>query len=128
MKPSNIEEYINAAPENAQQKLKEIRNILKEVAPRASEELKWGHPAFVENRILFSYAAFKNHLNFVPTAPAMQLFLNELAAYTTNKDSIRFPYDKPLPTELIKRIAKYRISDLKQNDAKWKYQNEINKK
>ena len=41
-KPGNIEEYINAAPESAQQKLKEIRNILKEVAPNASEELKWG--------------------------------------------------------------------------------------
>lgn len=120
-KPSNIEEYINAAPENAQQKLKEIRNILKEVAPNASEELKWGHPTFVENRILFSYAAFKNHLNFVPTAPAMQPFLKELANYTTNKDSIRFPYDEPLPIELIKKIADYRVSDLKENDAKWKY-------
>ncbi|WP_134090271.1 iron chaperone [Olivibacter sp. XZL3] len=120
-KPSNIDEYINAAPENAQQQLKEIRKILKEVAPNASEELKWGHPTFVENRILFSYAAFKNHLNFVPTAPAMQPFLKELANYKTNKDSIQFRYDEPLAIDLIKKIAEYRLSDLKENDAKWKY-------
>lgn len=120
-KPSNIDEYISAAPENAQQKLKEIRTILKDIAPNASEELKWGYPAFVENRILFSYAAFKNHLNFFPTAPAMQPFLKELANYKTNKDSIQFPYDEPLPIELIKKIAEYRVSDLKENDAKWKY-------
>jgi uncharacterized protein YdhG (YjbR/CyaY superfamily) len=69
-KPTSVEEYIKAAPDYAQGKLNEIRSVLKSVAPKASEELKWRHPVFIENRILFSYAAFKNHLTFMPTGPS----------------------------------------------------------
>lgn len=120
-KPGTVEEYIAAAPEKAQQKLREIRSLLKKIVPHASEELKWGQPAFVDKRILFCYAAFKQHISFVPTAPAIQPFLKELKSYKINKDSIQFLYDAPLPKELIKKIATYRIKDLKENDAKWKY-------
>lgn len=37
----------------------EIRSILKNVAPHATEALKWGKPVLEEGRILFSYAAYK---------------------------------------------------------------------
>ena len=64
-KPANVDEYINAAPENARIKLMEICSILMEVAPDADEMLKWGSPVFIGKRILFSYAAYKYHLNFI---------------------------------------------------------------
>jgi uncharacterized protein YdhG (YjbR/CyaY superfamily) len=69
-KPTSVEEYIKKAPDYAQGKLNEIRSLLKSIVPKASEELKWGQPAFIENRILFSYAAFKNHVTFMPTGPS----------------------------------------------------------
>ncbi|HMP99830.1 MAG TPA: DUF1801 domain-containing protein [Cyclobacteriaceae bacterium] len=120
-KPSNIDEYINAAPEHALEKLKEIRSILKKVAPAAREILKWGQPVFEEKRILFAYAAFKSHLNFVPTGPALEPFREELQKFTTGKDSVQFPYNKPLPKGLIQKIAKHRLKDVMENDAKWMY-------
>ena len=106
-KPQNVDEYINDAPAHAQQKLHEIRLMLKSVTPNASEELKWGHPVFIEKRILFSYSSYKNHLTFMPTGPAIDPFRSELADYKTGKDTIQFPYDIPLPIELIKKIATY---------------------
>lgn len=121
MKPVNVDDYINAAPEPARKSLREIRSILKKVAPDAREELKWGKPVLIENRILFSYSAYKTHLNFMPTGPALEPFRQELEEFTTGKDTIQFPYDKPLPEELIEKIAKYRIKDVKENDAKWMY-------
>lgn len=66
-KPTTVPEYINAAAPAARKKLREIRAILKKVAPKATETLKWGSPVFEEKRILFSYSAFKSHLNFMPT-------------------------------------------------------------
>lgn len=120
-KPNNVEEYINATPEYARDKLSEIRWLLKSVAPNASEELKWGKPVFIEKRILFAYSAFKNHLTFMPTNPSMEPFKDELASLKTGKDTIQFPYDKPLPKELIKKIALYRYRDVMENDAKWMY-------
>jgi uncharacterized protein YdhG (YjbR/CyaY superfamily) len=118
-KATTIDEYINSAPEEAQVRLNEMRAILKQVAPTAKETIKWGTPVFEENRILFAYAAFKSHLNFMPTPSAMKPFEKELMKFTTGKGSIQFPYDKPLPKGLIKKIATYRAKDVRDNDARW---------
>jgi len=118
-KPTTVDEYINAAPEEAKEKLREIRTILKKVAPNATETLKWGSPVFEEKRILFAYTAFKSHLNFMPTHSSMIPFKDELAEYTTGKDTIQFPYNKPLPKALIRKIAAFRARDVRENDARW---------
>ena len=120
-KPKTVAEYIKAAPKEAQEKLREIRAILKKVAPDAKEGLKWGTPVLEEKRILFSYAAFKTHINFFPTGPAMKPFKNELAKYKTGQDTIQFPYDKPLPKALIRKIAAYRLKEVREKGAKWMY-------
>ena len=118
-KPATIDEYISAAPKEAQAKLKEIRSILRKVAPEATEAIKWQTPVFEEKRILFAFAAFKSHMNFMPTPSALIPFAEELKGFTTGKGSIQFPYDKPLPKALIKKIAEYRARDVRENDAKW---------
>ena len=118
-KPTTVDEYINAAPKEAKEKLMEIRAILKKVAPNAMEGLKWGSPVFEEKRILFAYTAFKSHLNFMPTHSSMIPFKEELSGYITGKDTIQFPYDKPLPKTLIRKIAKFRARDVRENDARW---------
>ena len=121
MKPKTVEEYIKVAPEVGQEKLKEMRSILKKVAPNANEGLKWGKPVFESKTILFAYSTHKSHLSFIPTGPALKPFEKELSDYTVKKDSIQFMYDKPLPKELIRKIAEYRTQDVEERDAKWKY-------
>lgn len=120
-KPRNVDEYIKAAPDFAQENLNKIRSVLKSVAPDATEDLKWGHPVFIEKRILFSYSAFKDHISFMPTGPALEPFKSELSSFITGKDTIQFPYDKPLPIELILKIAAFRRNDVIENDARWMY-------
>ena len=120
-KATTVEEYIKAAPKEAQKKLREIRAILKKVVPGAKEILKWGSPVFDKGRILFSYSAHKSHLNFSPTGPAMKPFKEELAKFKTGKDTIQFPYDKPLPKGLIRKIAAFRAKQVRENDARWMY-------
>jgi uncharacterized protein YdhG (YjbR/CyaY superfamily) len=120
-KPSTVDEYINAAPLGAQEKLREIRSLLKEVAPNAIEMIKWGYPVLFEKRILFSYSAFKTHINFMPTGQTIKYFEKELSIYKTGKDTIQIPYDKPLASSLMRKIAKHRLKDVIENDAKWMY-------
>jgi uncharacterized protein YdhG (YjbR/CyaY superfamily) len=119
--PSTVDDYINAAHPVAQEKLREIRSILKEVAPNAVEMIKWGYPVLFEKRILFSYSAFKTHINFMPTGPAIKPFEKELSIYKSGKDTIQIPYDRPLASTLIRKIAEYRVKDVRENDAKWMY-------
>ncbi|OGR81062.1 MAG: hypothetical protein A2X32_08960 [Elusimicrobia bacterium GWC2_64_44] len=118
-KPGTVAEYIAAAPKEARGKLRELRAILKKAAPKANEALKWGAPVFEEKRILFAYAAFKTHLNFMPTPAVIKIFSKELAAYTVGLGSIQFPYDKPLPKTLISKLAVCRVKELREKDARW---------
>jgi uncharacterized protein YdhG (YjbR/CyaY superfamily) len=120
-KPTTVDEYIEQLPENAQAKIQEFRSILKSVAPEAKEGLKWGKPVFESVTILFAYSAHKSHLSFIPTGPAMKPFKNELSEYDTKQDSVQFSYDKPLPKNLILKIAEYRKEDAEHRFAKWKY-------
>jgi uncharacterized protein YdhG (YjbR/CyaY superfamily) len=119
IKATTIDEYIDAAPEEAQKKMHELRAILKKVAPKAKETIKWGSPVFEEKRILFAFSAFKTHLNFMPTRSALEPFKKELEGYVTGKDTIQFTYDKPLPKALIKKIAAYRAMEVRELDSKW---------
>ena len=118
-KPTTIAEYINSAPNEAQKNLRELYAILKKAAPGAREGMKWSSPVFEEKRILFAFAAFKSHLNFMPTPSAMKPFEKELAKYKIGKGSIQFPYNKRLPKALIRKIAAFRVKELREKDAKW---------
>jgi uncharacterized protein YdhG (YjbR/CyaY superfamily) len=120
-KPENIEEYIGQLPEIAQSKLKELRTILKGVAPEAKEGLKWGKPVLESKTILFAFSAHKSHLSFIPTGPALKPFEKELAKFTTKKDSIQFLYEHPLPQSLIRKIAEHRKKEVEEKGAKWFY-------
>lgn len=117
---ASITEYINAAPKEAQAKLREMRACIRASAPGAKESLKWGMPAFSYRRILVTFAAFKHHIGFYPTPSAVKAFENELSKFATAKGSIQFPLENPLPLPLIRKITAFRVRESKEEDAKWK--------
>lgn len=121
VKPKSIDEYIAKAPLAGQDKLLTIRNLINEFIPEAEEKIKWGLPVFEHKRILFSLAAYKSHLNFMPTGQTLVHFQEELKGYKCGNDTVQFPYDHPLPIDLIRKLIIHRIKDVKENDAKWKY-------
>ncbi|MEY4562182.1 MAG: hypothetical protein RLZZ618_1459 [Pseudomonadota bacterium] len=65
--PTTIPAYIDAAPPEGQALLRQLYALLKSVAPKAEEAIKWGTPFFVEPRFLFAFSAHKAHLSFTPT-------------------------------------------------------------
>jgi uncharacterized protein YdhG (YjbR/CyaY superfamily) len=112
-KAKSVEYYINDSPPEAQKHLRELRALLKKVAPKATEAIKWRTPVFEEGRILFSFSAFKTYITFMPTRTTLNKFKSEVKGYKTGKDTIQFPHDKPLPTALIKKMAAYRVKEVK---------------
>ncbi len=115
-RPATIEEYIRAAPTEGQPHLRCVYAILKDVAPEAQEAIKWGTPFFVEPRFLFSFSAFKAHLGFAPSEAALARFREELKAHQTTKYSLKVPYNKSLPEDLIRRIAEYQLQMVSERD------------
>jgi len=120
MKIKNVDEYIKNAPKENQAKLKQMRGIIKSVAKGAEESLKWSMPAYSYKRILVVFAGFKNHIGFYPTPSPMIKFKKELLKYKTAKGSVQFPFNKPLPVTLIKKMTAFRIKESKEEDKKWK--------
>ncbi len=119
-RPANIDEYIKAASEEAQEKLKQMLACIREAAPGASEGLKWNMPAFSYKRILVTFAVFKHHIGFYPTPSAVKAFEKSLTKFKTAEGSIQFPLDKPLPLDLIKKITAFRVRESLAADIKWR--------
>src|SRR5678816_3872900 len=113
-RPTTIAEYIQAAPRESHLHLRRLYAILRSVAPNAEETIKWGVPFFVEPRFLFSFSAFKSHCVFAPTSAALKRFRHELKNHKTTKNFLHIPYDKPLPENLIRKIAEYRLETVRE--------------
>ncbi len=106
-----IDEYIVTFPENVQNILQELRRTIKDAAPQAEEVISYQMPAFKLNGILVYFAAFKNHIGFFPTSSGIAAFKKELSEYETSKGTVRFPMDKPIPVDLVKKIVRYRVEE-----------------
>jgi uncharacterized protein YdhG (YjbR/CyaY superfamily) len=106
-----IDGYIAAFPEDIQRILEELRQAIKDAAPKAEEAISYQMPAFKQNGILVYFAAFKNHIGFFPTSSGVEAFKEDLSGYETSKGTIRFPLDKPIPLDLVNKIVRYRVKE-----------------
>lgn len=107
--PADFEDYARHFPEDVQTALRLVRSTVKKAIPRAQETIGYNLPAFaVDGKVLVWFAAFKKHVGFYPGAAAIKRFASELSGYKSAKGSVQFPLDRPMPVDLIARIAKYR--------------------
>ncbi|MBQ6389397.1 MAG: DUF1801 domain-containing protein [Mogibacterium sp.] len=107
VKPQTIDEYIAAQDESVQPMLREIRSIIQTAIPEAEERISWSMPTYWKGRNIIHFAASKNHLGIYPGDEATAAFAEELTDYSVSKGTIRLPYDRPIPEQLVVRIAKW---------------------
>jgi uncharacterized protein YdhG (YjbR/CyaY superfamily) len=101
------------ADESATDEESSSEATIKQAAPLAEEGFGYGVPGFKLNgKQLVNFSAFKNHIGLYPTPSAIEKFKNELSVYKTSKGAIQFPFDKPIPYDLVKRIVEYRVKVL----------------
>ena len=110
--PENIDQYITRFPVEVQTMMNELRTIIRETAPQATEGLSWAMPTFKIKKILVQFAGFKNHLGFYPFPETIEHFKDKLTDYKTSKGGIQFPYNKSLPADLIREIVRYNTDKL----------------
>ena len=106
-KPKTVDEYIAGQDERVRPKLNELRAILKAALPDAEECISWSMPTYRKGKNLIHFAASKKHLGLYPGGEAASVFADELSGYDVSKGTIRLPYDRDLPAELIGQIARW---------------------
>ena len=106
-KIETVDQYISEQDEAVKPRLNEVRQILRAAIPDAQEKISWSMPTYWKGRNLIHFAASKKHLGLYPGGEATEVFAEKLVGWDVSKGTIRLPYDKPLPTELITEIAKW---------------------
>jgi uncharacterized protein YdhG (YjbR/CyaY superfamily) len=111
--PKSVDDYLAAVPEPARSTLQRVRAAIRSVVPAETiEAISYRIPAFKYKGTLVWFAAFSNHCSLFPGASVIKAFEKELKGYKTSKGTIHFPVDKPLPTALVKKMVKARLSEM----------------
>jgi uncharacterized protein YdhG (YjbR/CyaY superfamily) len=110
----NIDDYIGGLDEPKRSTLAQLRATIREVLPQAEECISYSMPAFrLDGRVVAGFAAFKDHLSYLPHSGSVLSSLEEhLQGYTMTKGSLHFPVDRPLPKELVRRLVETRIAEV----------------
>lgn len=110
---TNVEEYIGQYPIEIQQKLQEVRSIIKDLMPEDTiEKISWNMPTFYKKENIIHFAGHKNHIGLYPGAKVIETLKDELSNYKFSKGAIQLKYDEKLPKQLIKRIIELRLKEI----------------
>jgi len=110
--PSTVEQYIAGSDPVFQARLRQIRRIIQEAAPGATEHMAYNMPAYRGRGVLVYFGAFKGHISLFPTGEGVAAFHDELVTLglKTSKGTIQLPLERPLPEDLIRRIVEHRVA------------------
>ncbi len=102
-----VSEYIKSVPKNSRPKLEELRKIIKNALPEASEVLSYGIIGYKPDpnkRAAVFIGGWADHVSLypVPKDPNLQ---KRLKAYQKSKGTLWFDLDNPLPEKLIVEAA-----------------------
>jgi uncharacterized protein YdhG (YjbR/CyaY superfamily) len=114
MSARDIDRYLSTVDEPKRSTLETLRRSILEVVPDAEQCISYGMPAFrVRGKTIAGFAAFKNHLSYLPHSGSVLSALDEeLASYERSKGSLHFAIDKPLPRRLVKKLVTTRLRQL----------------
>ena len=87
---SSIDAYIAQADAAAQPVLQEIRTIIQQTVPSATETISYQIPAFKAGKVFIYFAAFKKHIGIYPPVKNDTDLQQALAPYANEKGNLKF--------------------------------------
>ena len=108
---SGVEEYISWFPPEVQAQLVELRRVIRETLPDAEERISYGIPGYYMNGQVIFFAAYPHHISVYPAPSGVAEFAEALDKYQTGKGTMQFPLGQPIPYDLVRRRALYRLGE-----------------
>ena len=114
MAPQDIDSYLATVDKPKRTTLEELRRSIMAVIPDAEQCISYGMPAFkVQGKAVAGFAAFKNHLSYLPhSGSVLERLADDLAGYQSTKGSLHFAIDEPLPPALVTKLVETRMQEL----------------
>jgi uncharacterized protein YdhG (YjbR/CyaY superfamily) len=110
-----VDAYLAGLGEPERSTLQALRRSIRAVVPDAEEGISYGMPAFrVDGKVVAGFAAFKNHLAYLPHSGEVLRGLGDrLAGYQCTKGSLHFPAGQPLPDDLVRSLVQAKLEILR---------------
>jgi len=104
--PANVDEYIATFPPDVQPVLQSVREAIHASVPDGEEKIRYGIAAvMLGGRYAIHFAGWKRHVGLYPVPEFVGELEAEVAPYRSKKDSVNFPYSRPVPYDLISRMS-----------------------
>ena len=101
----SVDEYIASFPAEVQEMLQEIRRRCHAAVPGSGETISYGIPTItLGGKYVVYFAGWAHHISIYPV-PGDESLSAELAPYRSAKGTLKFPLQKPVPYELIGKVA-----------------------
>lgn len=112
-KPTDVESYIADFPDDVQEILNKLRDLVRRISPDAVEGFAYGMPGYKLNgKPLVYFAGYAKHIGLYATPSGHDAFREELAEYKQGKGSVQFPLNKPMPYDMVERLIRFRAKEL----------------
>lgn len=110
MSKKEVDAYLAELEEPKRSTLEALRRTILEVVPDAEQGISYGVPAFrLQGKVIAGFAAFKNHLSYLPHSGSVFSELEEdLAQYKRSSGALQFVVDRPLPKALVRKLIEVR--------------------
>src|SRR5947209_14817686 len=122
-KRSSVDDFFAQLTDVQRPHLESLRELSLAADAEAGEELKWNLPVYVrgDNTNLWMLQNFKNHcsLRFPPPFFAKHRAAVEAAGYKAGEGFIKLPYERELPTQLLKALMRARVEEYAATGAGW---------
>ena len=109
-----VDDYFAKFPPIERQLLEQCRATILAAAPDAEQIVKYGLAAFMQGSTYIVYlAGWKSHIAVYPIPSGSEAFLKAVEPWRDEKSTLRFPLDRPIPFQVIDRLVRARLQELK---------------
>lgn len=120
-RPTTIDEYLAGFTGQRRDLLDHLRALVTGAYPDAGEAIRWGQPAWVHpsGTILYMLSGHAKHVNVAFTPSTREAFDDRLTGYDTGKGSVKLPYGRPVPDEVLRAMVAFRVREHEDDGVLW---------
>ena len=108
-RPMDVDSYIDSAPREVREKLRQVRGAIREVAPLARESVSYGMPYYAYKGRLAWFGLHTGHIGLYLRPPVVEEHRKDLKGYVTTKSAVHLPLGKKIPVSLVKKLVRARM-------------------
>ena len=103
----SVDDYLAALAPRTRDVLDEIRRIVVDECPSATEAISYDMPTFsFQGRRIVHVAGWNRHVSLYPVPKRDAQLLADLGPYLASRGTLKFDLAKPIPYDLIRRVVR----------------------